>query len=165
MVWREIALVHDHGASPMAAIQAATSAAAQLLGAADVTGTVQPGHAADLVLVDGDPLADLGRLAHPRLVVQGGRIVHDAGVTRAQLDSGAQASKPSAQSERSEQQGGCTPVDSLGLRFMALTHDEDGQGLAEYALILALIAIIAIVALSLLGGNVSRNLMLIGTSI
>ena len=82
MVWREIALVHDHGASPMAAIQAATSAAAHLLGAADVTGTVQPGHAADLVLVDGDPLADLGRLAHPRLVVQGGRIVHDAGVTR-----------------------------------------------------------------------------------
>lgn len=56
-------------------------------------------------------------------------------------------------------------MDSLYLRFMAMTHDEDGQGLAEYALILALIAIIAIVALILLGGNVSKNLMLIGTSI
>ena len=36
-----------------------------------------------------------------------------------------------------------------------LDRDEDGQGLAEYALILALIAIVAIVALILLGGQVS----------
>ena len=34
-------------------------------------------------------------------------------------------------------------------------HDERGQGLAEYALILALIAIIAIVALIFLGGQIS----------
>ena len=36
--------------------------------------------------------------------------------------------------------------------------DEDGQGLAEYALILALIAIVAIVALIFLGGQVSKIL-------
>ena len=36
-----------------------------------------------------------------------------------------------------------------------LSPDEDGQGLAEYALILALIAIVAIVALLFLGGQVS----------
>ena len=36
-------------------------------------------------------------------------------------------------------------------------RDEEGQGLAEYALILALIAIVAIVALIFLGGQVSRS--------
>jgi imidazolonepropionase-like amidohydrolase len=75
MVWREIALLHEHGASPMAAIQAATSSAARLLGLGDEIGTVEPGRRADLVLVDGDPLADLGRLVDPALVMQAGRLV------------------------------------------------------------------------------------------
>jgi pilus assembly protein Flp/PilA len=44
-------------------------------------------------------------------------------------------------------------------------RDEDGQGLAEYALILALIAIIAIVALIFLGGQVSSILSNVGNSI
>ena len=43
--------------------------------------------------------------------------------------------------------------------------DEEGQGLAEYALILALIAIVAIVALLFLGGAISKVLSTIGTSI
>lgn len=72
MVWREIALIHQHGASPMAAIRAATSAAARLLGIDADLGTVEPGKLADLVLVDGDPLADLARLAEPVLVLRGG---------------------------------------------------------------------------------------------
>ena len=42
---------------------------------------------------------------------------------------------------------------------------EDGQGLAEYALILALIAIIAIVALIFLGGQVSQILSTVGNSV
>jgi pilus assembly protein Flp/PilA len=36
--------------------------------------------------------------------------------------------------------------------------DEDGQGLTEYALILALIAVVAILALTLLGGSVTSAL-------
>ena len=75
MVWREIALLRDHGASAMAAIQAATSAAARLLGLAGEIGAVEPGMLADLVLVEGDPLVDPGRLAAPRLVMQGGRVI------------------------------------------------------------------------------------------
>jgi pilus assembly protein Flp/PilA len=43
--------------------------------------------------------------------------------------------------------------------------DEEGQGLAEYALILALIAIIAIVALIFLGSQVSAILSKVGNSI
>ena len=43
--------------------------------------------------------------------------------------------------------------------------DEEGQGLAEYALILALIAIVAIVALIFLGGQVSTILSTVGSSV
>ena len=75
MVWREVMLLHDHGLSPMAAIKAATSAAAHLLGLDGDLGTIEVGKLADLVLVDGDPTNDLRRLATPALVIQGGRIV------------------------------------------------------------------------------------------
>jgi pilus assembly protein Flp/PilA len=47
----------------------------------------------------------------------------------------------------------------------AIKRDEEGQGLAEYALILALIAIVAIVALIFLGGQVSKILSNVGNSI
>ena len=44
-------------------------------------------------------------------------------------------------------------------------RDEEGQGLAEYALILALIAIIAIIALIFLGNQVSSILSDVGHSV
>lgn len=44
-------------------------------------------------------------------------------------------------------------------------HREDGQGLAEYALILALIAVIAIAALVFLGTKISSILSTIGAAI
>lgn len=44
-------------------------------------------------------------------------------------------------------------------------REEDGQGLAEYALILALIAIVAIVALIYLGGQISSKLSIVGNAI
>jgi Flp pilus assembly pilin Flp len=47
----------------------------------------------------------------------------------------------------------------------AVNHASHGQGLAEYALILALIAIVAIVALIFLGGQVSGILNKVGTSV
>ena len=53
-------------------------------------------------------------------------------------------------------------------RFTALRglwSDEDGQGLAEYALILALIAMIAILALMFMGGSVSKILSSLGNSV
>jgi len=46
-----------------------------------------------------------------------------------------------------------------------LRRDEEGQGLAEYALILALIAIVAIIALIFLGGQVSKILSNVGNSV
>jgi Flp pilus assembly pilin Flp len=52
-------------------------------------------------------------------------------------------------------------------RFTALRGpwSDDGQGLAEYALILALIAVIAIVALVFMGGSVSKILSSLGNSV
>ena len=47
----------------------------------------------------------------------------------------------------------------------SLRSEEDGQGRAEYALILALIAIVAIIALIFLGGQVSKILSNVGTSV
>ena len=47
----------------------------------------------------------------------------------------------------------------------SLRREETGQGLAEYALILALIAIVAIVALIFLGGQVSKILSTVGKSV
>ncbi|HEX5591449.1 MAG TPA: hypothetical protein VFX65_14245 [Candidatus Limnocylindrales bacterium] len=49
--------------------------------------------------------------------------------------------------------------------ILASLRREDGQGLAEYALILALIAIVAIVALLFLGGQISSILSTVGASV
>ncbi len=46
-----------------------------------------------------------------------------------------------------------------------VARDEEGQGLAEYALILALIAIVAIIALIFLGTQVSTIMSTVGASI
>jgi imidazolonepropionase-like amidohydrolase len=65
------------GMTPMQALQAATGWAAECLGRADELGTVEPGKRADLVAVQGDPLADISMLrdlARIALVNKDGRI-------------------------------------------------------------------------------------------
>lgn len=54
---------------------------------------------------------------------------------------------------------------NMKLAIARLAEDEEGQGLTEYALILALIAIVAIVALRFLGGAVTSALNTVGSSI
>ena len=56
------------------------------------------------------------------------------------------------------------PVTKLAAAVRAGLHDSEGQGLAEYALILALIAIVAIIALIFLGAQVSTILSRVGQS-
>lgn len=55
----------------------------------------------------------------------------------------------------------------VGLRnlWAHIARGEDGQGLAEYAPILALIAIVAIVALIFLGGEISKIVSHVGDSL
>ena len=55
---------------------------------------------------------------------------------------------------------------SIYFAIMNFIHrDDDGQGLAESALILALIAIVAIVTLIFLGSQVSSKLSVVGNAI
>jgi imidazolonepropionase-like amidohydrolase len=75
---RELQYLCDAGLSPLEAIQAATGTAARALRREATLGSLAPGKAADLVVVDGDPLADIRLLQDPariRMVVQGGRLV------------------------------------------------------------------------------------------
>jgi pilus assembly protein Flp/PilA len=51
----------------------------------------------------------------------------------------------------------------LNALIALFNRDEEGQGLAEYALILALIGIVAIVALLFLGGAISSTLHEVGS--
>ncbi len=69
----ELRLLADLGLGTAGALRAATSQAAAVL-RLDALGTVEAGRCADLVLVGGDPLADLGVLGEPRVVVQDGKM-------------------------------------------------------------------------------------------
>lgn len=71
---REFSALTALGVTPMDAILAATRNAADLLGLADV-GIIKPGNIADLVAVDGDPLADIHALERPTLVIHDGAVV------------------------------------------------------------------------------------------
>ena len=79
---RELALMVKLGVDPLDALRAGTRNGAELLGKLDLLGTLETGKAADLVLVEGDVVADISRLCNPtsiQLVVQAGRIVHRTG--------------------------------------------------------------------------------------
>jgi len=68
----------EFGMTPMQAIQAATSRAAELLGKRGELGTVAPAAYADLIAVAGDPLADVGVLQHVSFVMKGGKVFSGA---------------------------------------------------------------------------------------
>ncbi len=71
---REFALMVAGGMPPMAAIQSATSVAAEFLGEAERLGSVEAGKLADLIAVAGDPLADIGRMQDVGFVMKDGEI-------------------------------------------------------------------------------------------
>ncbi len=65
------------GLTPLAAIQAATINAATLLGAADDLGTIEVGKFADLIAVDGDPLADISAMEKVVFVMKDGEVIKE----------------------------------------------------------------------------------------
>jgi imidazolonepropionase-like amidohydrolase len=58
-------------------LAAVTRNAASYLDLSDEIGTLGPDKVADILVIDGDPLADMSDLANVKIVIQGGRIVVD----------------------------------------------------------------------------------------
>ncbi|MCA1814818.1 MAG: amidohydrolase family protein [Acidobacteria bacterium] len=71
---REFQLMVDYGMKPVEAIRAATLRASELLRMERQIGTIEPGRFADLVAVEGDPLADITALQRVRFVMKGGEV-------------------------------------------------------------------------------------------
>jgi imidazolonepropionase-like amidohydrolase len=71
----ELELMVKYGMTPLAAIRAATSSAADLLGLGPLTGRIAPGYAADLVAVAGNPAERIQALGEVRRVWLGGRLL------------------------------------------------------------------------------------------
>jgi imidazolonepropionase-like amidohydrolase len=74
---REIIAMTKLGLSPIEAIRAATTNAAELMGWKDKVGSLDPGKFADVIAVSGDPIADVGELEHVRFVMKGGVVVEN----------------------------------------------------------------------------------------
>jgi imidazolonepropionase-like amidohydrolase len=71
---REFTLMVRNGMTPLAAIQAGTINAAELLGWKNEIGQIKTGFLADIVAVPGDPLKDISVLEHVQFVMKGGAI-------------------------------------------------------------------------------------------
>jgi imidazolonepropionase-like amidohydrolase len=69
----------DIGMSPLEALQAATTTAAELLGVSDHTGRIAPGLEADLVVLERNPLQDIGAVQDVLMVVSDGAVVVQRG--------------------------------------------------------------------------------------
>lgn len=72
---REMEFMAEAGMTPQAVLAAATTSAAEWLGAGEQLGTLEVGRQADLLLLDADPTVDIAALRGLRGVVKGG-VVH-----------------------------------------------------------------------------------------
>lgn len=90
----ELARLVEAGLTPLEALQAATLNPANFLGAIDSTGTVAAGKLADLVLLDGDPLADIRNTARIHAVVVNGRLLDGAAIQQLLSDASRAEGRP-----------------------------------------------------------------------
>jgi imidazolonepropionase-like amidohydrolase len=76
---KQFAFMVRYGMTPMQAIEAATSNAADLLGHANEVGSIKVGKYADLIAVSGDPLKDVSLLERVDFVMKGGKVYKSSG--------------------------------------------------------------------------------------
>jgi len=84
---RELSNFVDGGLTPLEALRCASYGAAKALGLAAELGTIEVGKRADLVIVAGDPSADLAALSRIETVIQDG-VRHEAAALRRRAEGG-----------------------------------------------------------------------------
>jgi len=72
--------VNQMGMTPLAAVQSATINAADLMGWSGKTGSIEPGHWADIIAVERNPLEDVRVLQHVSFVMKGGNVYKNEAV-------------------------------------------------------------------------------------
>ena len=81
--WRELVYFTKYvGVTNRQALYTATLNNAILAGISDVTGSIEKGKEADLIVTDGNPLEDLTTLRNVRMVMAAGRLLRDPVVKR-----------------------------------------------------------------------------------
>ncbi len=76
-IWREMSALVDSGMTPARAITAATKTGAEIIGRSNDLGTLEEGKLADIVIVDGDPLADINLLDYVAVTIKDGQVWYD----------------------------------------------------------------------------------------
>src|SRR4029077_17317856 len=74
---RQFGKMVEWGMKPINAIQASTINAADLIGWPDKVGTLETGHFADLIAVNGDPISDVHVLESVKFVMKGGAVARN----------------------------------------------------------------------------------------
>ena len=72
--WKEFTYMVEAGMPPMEAIRSATLHAADLLGASNILGTIEAGKLADIIAVDGDPIANINAMENVSFVMKNGKV-------------------------------------------------------------------------------------------
>src|SRR5204863_242694 len=71
---REFSYMVEYGMTPLEAIRSSTTRAAELLRMEKQIGTIAPGHYADIIAVQGDPLQNIEAIKQVRFVMKGGEV-------------------------------------------------------------------------------------------
>ena len=73
-MWYEMKALVESGMTPIQVISAATKTNAEILGRFHELGTIEPGKLADIIVIDGNPLADIDALGRVDIVIKDGAI-------------------------------------------------------------------------------------------
>ncbi|HWY71867.1 MAG TPA: amidohydrolase family protein [Terriglobales bacterium] len=82
--WKQFPKMVEWGMKPIDAIRAATLNGADIMGWSDKVGTIEKDHFADIIAVDGDPLADINVMGKVKLVIKGGEVYRNDFAARSQ---------------------------------------------------------------------------------
>jgi imidazolonepropionase-like amidohydrolase len=72
--WRQFATMVEWGMKPIDALRSATLVSAELLGLSKEAGSIEPHYHADVIAIDGDPLADISNMRNVRFVMKEGQV-------------------------------------------------------------------------------------------